>query len=127
MPYTLEHHKNKNAILITFYDDFVIPDDPNQYTSEVIAILDQCTQAQTIIYDYRDITVTLDLLMRATEYSRYNEGADITKHPLFGQNILVSENRVLEMSLNGFKKFGFGDKMSIVSSLDEAYTLCQEK
>lgn len=125
MPHTLTHEQDHNAILLTFHGNFHIPDDLSGFVPQVVDILDNVMQAQTLIHDYRDIQITLDLLMRATEYSRKVRSRVVSHHPMFLQNILISENRLLHLSLSGFKKFGIADRMSIVSTLRKAYALCQ--
>lgn len=126
MPYRLVYNQEQRTVLIDVYDSYDIPEDFDQSTIESIAILDAATEPHSVIYDYRKFEITLDLLMRATEYSRNMDIPDMTKHPMFAHNILVSESRLLHLSLNGFKKFGIGNKLSIVSDLEEAYALCKQ-
>lgn len=126
MPYHLHHDPDKRAIVIDVYDYYDIPADITQSTLGCIDILNSVTQPYSVIYDYRKIEITLDLLMRATEHARNLETENMAEYPMFAQNILVSDNRLLQMSLRGFKVLGIASQINMVPSLEEAYQLSQQ-
>lgn len=122
MSYTIERLNDPAAYLVTLHEGFDPATEMRSYYTELIAQLDQETEPIDTIVDILAVSFGLNELFSAT---RQLQGMDInpTAHPMSDTFILVSNNNLMKLSVDGFRKFGIVNKVHIVKSVNEALSI----
>lgn len=123
MSYTIERLTNYPAILVTFNEDFQIPEEFLDYATETHAMLDREPEPVYIITDITNFNVSVNNLLQGTKLA-LNPEANVAKNPKTYGSIIVTDAGLLKRSVDGFRKLGIVDDLKVVTSLEEALELC---
>lgn len=122
MSYKVEYLPEYPVVIITFNEDFKIPDDMLAYVIEAASFLDAEAHPIPVIIDITPYTMSLDGLLQATKAGGKGD-ANIAVHPNVSKVIVVTKATLIKMSLDGIRKLGLAREIEAATSLEEALKL----
>jgi len=122
MAYSIERLDNPPAYLIILHQDFDSKTHMEAYYREVIAGLDTESSPVPMIVNIVDAPFSLNALMETTKHL-LNLDVNPNNHPMMSKLIVITENRLMKLSSDGFRKLGIVKDMHIAKSLEGALAL----
>jgi hypothetical protein len=121
MSYTIERLNNPNVYVTTLHADFV-GEEVKPYYQELTELLDKEQSPLTVILNVREVPVVFENLLKITSESMRTEHQPYQHRNCKGL-IIVSDDRLVNMSLDGFRKFGIAKNIQGARSMEAALAL----
>ncbi|MEM9954022.1 MAG: hypothetical protein AAF846_20600 [Chloroflexota bacterium] len=119
MSYTIERLEQPPVYLVTLASDFSLGTEMKQYFIEMNGRLDKETKPIDIILNLLEYKVSFDGLASTTR-----DIMRLEANPYQNENsnklIIVTQNKMVKLSIDGFIKFGIAKKVDVVTSIEEA-------
>lgn len=119
--YSVERLPDEPIIIGIFHDTFSLKEDVDPYISEVQALFDELGTGFFYVNDTRNLHVNLfqDLLVAVNKATR-GLGA-VLRHPGMEEYILVTTDKLLQMSARGLRAEVFGGiPATVFETIEEA-------
>jgi len=118
----IERLTNPDAYLVTLHSAFDPATDMQPYFDALTAQLDNESEPITSIVDIRDLTFTFsDLLVTTRDMQTLKSNP--TRHRMSAKFIVVSENKLMKASMDGFRRFGIFREAQIVHTVEDALSV----
>ena len=122
MSYSIERLNNPDVYLVTLNEDFEIQTELPQYFKELSIAINNEPEPLNLIVDVSNLGLSFDDLLGGTK-GMMNADRNPYLHPNSKTAILVTKNRMIKMSLDGFAKLGIAKTTKVVESVEEALQL----
>lgn len=122
MSYTIERKNNPAHYLVTMPEDFNLDTDLVAYFRELARDIKNEAKPLSVVLDMLNYSVSLNDLLSATK-DLMDIDENPYQHPNAKQLIIVTDSKMIKMSMDGFRKFGIVKKFHAVDSLNEAMRL----
>ncbi len=125
MPYTIERISNPPVYLITYGSDFDIETEIKKSNTEVMGLFeDDDAEKFAYIIDIRKMPLSLGTIISGTKVAldlEINPGT----HPKVSKTIMITENKMIQRSMDGFVTFGLIKTALVASTVDEALEIAR--
>jgi|GEM_PF-3210931 len=126
MPYTMARLENPDAFLLTLTDNFDVDAELPELNQTLISSFDEDESHELVlIADMRQFPFSLANLMSGTKVTM-DSGQNPNQHPKIKKTVVITENKVMKFSMDGFYKWGVFTDARIATTVDEALEIARQ-
>lgn len=122
MSFSITRSTTHQAIIIVFEDEYDFAKDAPVSDQQMWDMLEQEDQPVAVIANILEYRLGVENLFRGTN-AAMKSNIKPYKHPNCATLIIVSNHKLLQMSIDGFNKFGVAKSVKSAKSLDEALAM----
>lgn len=128
MSYTIEKLDHKPAIVTTFNTDFDAATELEPVIVELRQKLIEQASPVYVIMDFEQYNISLNDLFIGTGVGvRNRDTSEDTPHRNKTiKTIIISQQRLIQASIQGFERFGLGKNLDVVATLEDALKLIDD-
>lgn len=122
MSYTIERKNNPPSYIITLNEDFDLKTELIAYFKELTMALESESKPISVVVSMLNYSLSLSELMTATK-DMMSMDVNPYQDPNVKHVIMVSTDKLLRFSVDGFIKFGIVKTIKTADTVEEALTL----
>src|SRR5690349_15149623 len=100
--YEIKSVREEPVYIVTFNWSFELDHDAPKLLTEIAELLDSVAQPIAIIYDMRQMRISIGDLVPALGFST-RSGADLSEHPMMAKLVCVTTNELLRLATSALR------------------------